>query len=79
MYVSVCSVNHIRRWVAEIISSLAINLFVFYMEVGLETLLKEFKLGENSFWKKIQVRHGPEKGHKQGRDRETEKQYPTTE
>ena len=52
--------NHIRRWVAETISPLAINAFVFYLEVDLETLKKEQKLEEKASEKSsIQVRAGP--------------------
>ena len=40
--------------------SLAINVFVFYLEAGLEPPKKEQKLGEKSFWKNfISSRDGP--------------------
>ena len=53
----------IRRW-AETILSLAINLFVFYLEVCLETHQKEQRLGEKRFWKtsfQICMMHGSAK------------------
>ena len=60
------------------ISSLAINTFVFSLEVGLEISLKEQKLRERVSAKtSIQVRAGCIKGQKQGRDGKTREQYPT--
>ena len=47
---------------AQTISSLAINAFVFYLEVGLETPQKEQKVREKVSEKTSnQIRAGPEK------------------
>ena len=72
--------NHIRRWVAETISLLVINTFVFYLEVGLEPPKKEQKPKGKGFWKKssLQVRARPVKRAKQGRDEKTQELNPTT-
>ena len=44
--------NHVRRWVAETVSSLAMNDFVFWLEVGLETLPKRTETNGKKFLKK---------------------------
>ena len=62
------------------IFSLATNAFVFYLEVGLETPKKNWKLREKLPEKKISFQVGMDlyKGQRQGRDEKTQEHYYTT-
>ena len=54
----ICNVIRIWRWGAKTISSVAINAFVFYSEVGLQTHQKEQKLWEKVSEKKLHFKLG---------------------
>ena len=73
--------NYVRRWVAETVSSLAINAFVFYLEVGLETPQKRTETRGKKFLKKtsFQVRAGPVKRTETRQGWENSRTLPTTE
>ena len=61
----------------EVFISRTINVFIFFLEGGLENCEKEHKLREKSFCKTLfQLRIGLKKGQKQGGDERMHKDYP---